>query len=87
MAGHWRYVHRAIDQFGQVIDVFVSAPPDAMAARRFFEQAIRATKVTPMEVATDQAPAYRPSWRSCWRRRGIALSSMATTALRLITAD
>jgi transposase, IS6 family len=24
VAGHWRYVYRAIDQFGQVIDVFVS---------------------------------------------------------------
>jgi hypothetical protein len=26
VAGRWRYVYRAIDQFGQVIDVFVSAP-------------------------------------------------------------
>jgi transposase InsO family protein len=25
MAGHWRYVYRAVDQFGQVIDVLVSA--------------------------------------------------------------
>jgi transposase, IS6 family len=25
VAGRWRYVYRAIDQFGQVIDVFVSA--------------------------------------------------------------
>jgi hypothetical protein len=33
-------------------------PPDAMAAHRFFAQAISATKVTPMEVTTDQAPAY-----------------------------
>jgi hypothetical protein len=24
VAGRWRYVYRAIDQFGQVIDVFVS---------------------------------------------------------------
>jgi transposase-like protein len=40
------------------LDVLVSAPPDAMASRRFFDQAIRATKVTPMEVATDQARTY-----------------------------
>ena len=58
VARQWRYVYRAIDQFGQVIDVLVSARRDAMAARRFFEQAISATKVTPMEVTTDQAPAY-----------------------------
>jgi transposase-like protein len=58
VAGHWRYVYRAIDQFGQVIDVFVSARRDAKAARRFFDQAINATKVTPIEVTTDQAPVY-----------------------------
>jgi transposase, IS6 family len=32
----WRYVYRAIDQHGQVIDVLVSARRDADAARRFF---------------------------------------------------
>jgi transposase-like protein len=58
VAGHWRYVYRAIDQFGQVIDVFVSARRDAKAARRFFDQAISATKVTPVEITTDQAPIY-----------------------------
>jgi len=40
VAGRWRYVYRAIDQFGQVIDVFVSSRRDAKAARRFFERAI-----------------------------------------------
>src|SRR4029434_5305353 len=58
VAGRWRYVYRAIDQFGQVIDVFVSSQRDAKAARRFFKQAIGATKVTPAEVVTDRAPVY-----------------------------
>ena len=58
VAGQWRYVYRAIDQFGQVIDVFVSARRDAKAARRFYERAIGATKLTPVEVVTDQAPVY-----------------------------
>jgi transposase-like protein len=56
IAGRWRYIYRAVDQFGQVIDVFVSARGDARAARRFFQRAIGATKVTPVEVTTDQAP-------------------------------
>jgi len=56
VAGHWRYVYRAIDQFGQVIDVFVAARRDTKAARRFFERAIGATKITPVEVVTDKAP-------------------------------
>jgi transposase-like protein len=58
VAGRWRYVYRAIDQFGQVIDVFVSARRDAKAARQFFEQAIGTTKVAPDEVVTDQAAVY-----------------------------
>jgi transposase-like protein len=48
-------VYRAIDQFGQVIDVFVAAHRDAKAARRFFEQAISTTKVRPVEVVTNRA--------------------------------
>jgi IS6 family transposase len=35
--GVWRYVYRAVDQHGQVIDVLVSARRDAAAARRFSE--------------------------------------------------
>jgi transposase, IS6 family len=31
VAGQWRYVYRAIDQFGQVIDVFVSRRRDTAA--------------------------------------------------------
>jgi transposase-like protein len=58
VAGRWRYVYRAIDQFGQVIDVFVSARRDASAARRFFQRAIGTTKVAPVEVVTDQAATY-----------------------------
>ena len=55
VAGRWRYVYRAIDQFGQVVDVFVSRQRDAAAAHRFFQRAIGAIKVNPVEVTTDQA--------------------------------
>jgi transposase-like protein len=58
VAGRWRYVYRAIDQFGQVIDVFMSRRRDARSARRFFERAIGTTKRTPVEVTTDHAPVY-----------------------------
>jgi transposase-like protein len=58
VAGRWRYVYRAIDQFGQVIDVFVSPRRNAAAARRFFERALGATKITPVEVITDHAGTY-----------------------------
>jgi transposase-like protein len=58
VAGEWRYVYRAVDQFGQVIDVFVSPRRDTTAARRFFQQAIRTTKVQPVEIVTDKAATY-----------------------------
>jgi IS6 family transposase len=58
VAGRWRYIYRAIDQFGQVIDVFVSPQRDAKAARRFFERAIGTTKITPVEIVNDRAAAY-----------------------------
>jgi transposase, IS6 family len=58
VAGRWRYVYRAIDQSGQVIDISVSVRRNARAARRFFEQAIGTSKVMPVEVVTDHAPVY-----------------------------
>jgi IS6 family transposase len=58
VAGRWRYVYRAIDQFGQVIDVFVSPRRNTKAAHRFFERAIGATKIAPAEVTSDHAPVY-----------------------------
>jgi transposase-like protein len=58
IAGQWRYVYRAVDQFRQVIDVFMSRRRDARSARRFFEPAIGMTNCTPVEVTTDHAPVY-----------------------------
>jgi len=51
-------VYRAVDQFGQVVDVLVSPRRDSRAARRFLEHAIGTTKLTPVEVVTDHAPVY-----------------------------
>jgi transposase-like protein len=56
--GVWRYVYRAIDQYGQVIDVLLSVRRDAQAARRFFTRVLRTLKVIPREVVTDAAPVY-----------------------------
>jgi transposase-like protein len=58
VVGVWRYVYRAVDQYGQVVDVLVSARRDAAAARRFFRRALATLQVTPTEVVTDAAPVY-----------------------------
>jgi len=58
VAGRWRYVYRAIDQFGQVIDVFVSrggmrqrpaGSSNAPSARCGWSQS---------RLVTDHAPVY-----------------------------
>jgi transposase-like protein len=58
VGGTWRYLFRAIDQFGQVIDVFLSPRRNREAARRFFAQAISRTRVLPTAVTTDRYRVY-----------------------------
>ena len=57
VAGRWRYLYRAVDQYGQVIDVLLSEQRDTAAARRFFTRALRYVPV-PAEVTTDKAGPY-----------------------------
>lgn len=55
-----RYVYRAIDQFGDVIDVYLSQRRDTAAARCFFTRALNTTQPTTLRVVaafTDLAVA------------------------------
>jgi IS6 family transposase len=54
VAGVWRYVYRAVDQHGQVIDVLVSNRRNIAAATSFFET-ILIGRDRPREVTTDLA--------------------------------
>jgi IS6 family transposase len=54
VAGAWRYVYRAVDQHGQVIDVLVSKRRNIPAATRFFETML-VGRGRPREVTTDLA--------------------------------
>jgi IS6 family transposase len=51
------YLYRAIDQFGQVIDVLVFEKRELAATRRFFIRALEHGP-SPVEVTTDHAAAY-----------------------------
>ncbi len=57
VAGRWTYLYRAVDQYGQVIDVWLSTRRDLAAARVFLAAALD-TGSAPVEVTTDRAPAY-----------------------------
>src|SRR6266508_3916662 len=60
VGGVWRYLFRAIDQFGQVIDVFLSPRRNRDAARGFFARAMGRTRISPVEVTTDRYRVYPP---------------------------
>ena len=55
VSGSWWHVYRAVDEQGQVIDVFVSKKRDTQAAVRFFSSAI-GVHGAPTEVTTDRSP-------------------------------
>jgi transposase, IS6 family len=61
VAGEWRYVYRAIDEDGQVVDVLLRERRDTAAAVAFFEQALETVGVRPEVVTTDKAAAYPPA--------------------------
>jgi transposase-like protein len=58
VGGSWRYLYRAIDQAGQVVDVLLSSQRYGGAAARFFASALATSPVLPVEVVTDKAPSY-----------------------------
>ncbi|MGH8834123.1 MAG: IS6 family transposase [Actinomycetes bacterium] len=70
VAGRWVYLYRAVDQFGQVIDVYLSKRRNTESARAFFQRARTTTGVTPSEVITDRAATYPrvldQMWPAVW---------------------
>ena len=63
--GRWAYCYRAIDQVGQVVDIYFSERRNAAAAQTFFEGAIAGTGVTPGRIVTDRARCcYPPAVRA-----------------------
>ena len=54
VAGGWRSVYRAVEQHGQVIDVFVSKRRNVAAATKFFEMML-AGRERPTDVTTNLA--------------------------------
>jgi IS6 family transposase len=63
VAGRLHYAYRAIDEYGQVVDIYVSPTRDAAAATAFFTRAIEETEERPERVTTDKAACYPPALR------------------------
>jgi transposase-like protein len=84
VGGIWHYLFRAIDQFGQVIDVYLSSRRNREAARSFFARAIdpgsRPRRSRP--TGTESLPG---SPASCSRRPSMTRRPMPTTPSRPTT--
>jgi hypothetical protein len=53
--GKQHYLWRAVDQDGEVIDVFLQARRDGKAAKRFFKQFLMANRHEPRKIVTDKS--------------------------------
>lgn len=60
VGGKWRYLWRAVDANGQMIDFRLTARRDAKAAKAFLNKAIERVRLhRPATIVTDKAQAYR----------------------------
>ena len=56
--GQWRYLYRAIDRSGALVDAMFSEHRDMDAAKAFFQSAKTVADVTPDRVTTDGHDSY-----------------------------
>ena len=56
--GRRHYLWRAVDQDGEVVDVFLQARRDGAAAKRFFRRLLRSHGGEPRKIVTDKLRSY-----------------------------
>lgn len=61
--GQQKYLWRAVDQDGEVVDVFLQSRRDGDAAKRFFKRLIRNHSNEPRKIVTDKLRSYNVAHR------------------------
>ena len=61
--GKRRYLWRAVDQDGDLIEILVQKRKDTKAAKRFFRKALRSQTAVPIEITTDKLRSYASAKR------------------------
>ncbi len=56
--GKQQYLWRAVDQDGEIVDVFLQSRRDSAAAKRFFKRLLRRHGSEPREIVTDKLRSY-----------------------------
>jgi putative transposase len=58
IGGKQQYLWRAVDQDGEVVDVFLQARRDGAAAKRFFKRLLKNHQREPRKIVTDKLRSY-----------------------------
>ena len=58
IGGKQHYLWRAVDQDGEVVDVFLQVRRDGAAAKRFFKRLLKAHHGEPRKIVTDKLRSY-----------------------------
>ena len=61
--GEQQYLWRAVDQDGEVVDVFLQKRRDGKAAKRFFRRLLRKHRGEPRKIVTDKLRSYNVAHR------------------------
>ena len=63
VSGRWRYLYRAIDREGNLLDSMLGEHRDKHAARGFLRRLIDSAGQKPLRMTTDKHPAYTKAIR------------------------
>ena len=58
ISGKQHYLWRAVDQDGEVVDVYLQGKRDGVAAKRFFKRLLRSHGSEPRRIVTDKLRSY-----------------------------
>ena len=65
--GKQHYLWRAVDQDGEVVDVFLQSRRDGKAAKRFFRRLLKTHRSEPRKIVTDKLRSYGVAHRELIR--------------------
>jgi transposase-like protein len=78
VGGQWKYLFRAIDKHGELIDFMLLDRRDAGAAYRFLGKALKTTRRwPPHSITTDKLGSYPKPFKGC----NVRASSVTTRVI------
>ena len=81
-----QYLWRAVDQDGEVVDVFLQACRDGAAAKRFFKRLLKNHQGEPRRIVTDKLRSYGVAHRESSRKPFTIQPSMLITGQSFLTS-